>query len=155
MQHFAGHVLQDNAEVESARGRGELAAELLKAADACNAVVEHLSTAGTLLRPHINLHIKNSCSESVYDPERLNSAKIAQFAHSYLLTLRMHNETGDTGTYELLQGINYTEQVAKDPDYEDMIMGLIDALGFWTSDDASIIEQEVNRVIGRDLWKCQ
>lgn len=34
-----------------------------------------------------------------------------------------------------------------------MIMGLIEALEIWTGDDMGEIEHEVNRVIGRDLWK--
>ena len=135
--------------------RSKLAAELLEAAEACSAVQKHLDKAGVLLRPHINPHVKNSRSESVYDPDILKAAKIAQFVRSYLLTLRMHNETGETGTYELLEGINYTVKVAEDPDYEDMILGLIDALEIWSGDDASTIEQEINRVIGRDVWKCQ
>ena len=147
--------LKASAKTETDRGRSELAAELLNAAEACNAVEKHLGKAGVLLRPHINPHIKNSRSESVYDPGSLKSAKVAQFAHSYLITLRMHNETGEMGTYELLEGINYTEKVAEDPDYEDMIMGLMEALEIWMGDDMSEIEQEVNRVIGRDVWKCQ
>ena len=155
IRRFAWHALKERAEEEAARGRSELAAELLKAAEACNAVEEHLSKAGALLRPHINQHIKNSRSESVYDPDSVKSAKVAQFAHSYLLTLRMHNETGETGTYELLQGIDYRAKVAEDPDYEDMIVGLMEALEIWTGDDMGEIEREVNRVIGRDLWKYQ
>jgi len=67
----------------------------------------------------------------------------------------MHNETGEMGTYELLEGINYTEKTTEDPDYEDMIMGLIDTLETWSDQDASTIEQEVNRMIGRNIWKCQ
>jgi len=98
---------------------------------------------------------ENSRSESVYDPDILKTAKIAQFVRSYLLTLRMHNETGEMGTYELLEGINYTEKTTEDPDYEDMIMGLIDTLETWSDQDASTIEQEVNRMIGRNIWKCQ
>lgn len=152
--HFAWS-LKASAKVETARGRSELAAELLEAAEACNAVQKHLDEAGVLLRPHINPHVKSSRSESVYDPDILKVAKIAQFVRSYLLTLRMHNETGETGIYELLEGINYTVKVAEDPDYEDMILGLIDALEIWSGDDASTIEQEINRVIGRDVWKCQ
>lgn len=152
--HFAWS-LKASAKAETSRGRSELAAELLEAAEACNAVQKHLDKAGVLLRPHINPHVKNSRSESVYDPGILKAAKIAQFVRSYLLTLRMHNETGETGTFELLEGINYKEKVAEDPDYEDMIMRLIDTLETWSDEDASTIEQEVNRVIGRDVWKCQ
>jgi len=113
IRRFAWSALEERAEVESARGRSELAAELLKAAEACNAVEKHLSMAGALLRPHINPHVKNSRSESVYDPDILKTAKIAQFVRSYLLTLRMHNETGEMGTYELLEGINYTEKTTE------------------------------------------
>lgn len=58
-----------------------------------------------------------------------------------------------TGTYELLQGTDYRAKVAEDPDYEDMIVGLMEALEIWTGDDMGEIEREVNRVIGRDLWK--
>lgn len=155
MHGFAWHSLESSAQEEAARGRHELASELHKAAEACQKVSDHLRKAGFLLSPYINEHIKNSRSESVYDPDILKSAKTSQFVHSYMLTLRMHNETGETGTYELLEGINYPAKVAEDPDYEDMIVGLIETLEMFGVGDLSEIEREINRVIGRGVWKYQ
>jgi len=70
IRRFAWSALEERAEVESARGRSELAAELLKAAEACNAVEKHLSMAGALLRPHINPHVKiaaaNRCTIQIF-----------------------------------------------------------------------------------------
>lgn len=155
MSRFAWHSLKSNAQEEAARGRHKLATELYKAAEACQKVEEHLRKAGALHSPYINQHIKNSRSESVYDPDVLKSAKTSQFVHSYMLTLRMHNETGETGTYELLEGIYYPAKAAEDPDYEEMIVGLIETLEMFGAGDISEIEREINRVIGRDIWKYQ
>ena len=155
MDSFAWFSLKSNAQEEASRGRHELATELHKAAEACQKVSDHLRKAGALLSPYINQNIKNSCSESVYDPDILKSAKTSQFVQSYMLTLRMHNETGEMDTYELLKGINYPAKVAEDHDYEDMIVGLIETLEVFGEGELCEIEREVNRVIGRDIWKYQ
>ena len=157
MDSLAWFVLADNADTEEARGRKALADELRESAKYIELAKEHLRKAGELLTPHINPHIKRSRSENIFDPDIVKKAKVSQFVHSYMLTLRMLNEAeaGDTGDYERLEGIDYAREVANDPDYEAMIAGLIEALAVWRGEDTSQIEREINRIIKRDVWCCQ
>lgn len=152
LHHLACLGLSENAEAEAARGRGELAQALRDSAILLRKAGQALGRAGDLLDQHTNANIRRSRSEHIFDPGQRREAKIAQFVRAYLLTLRMHKEREETGDYELLEGMEYHHELAKDPDFEAMIVGLINGLELFGQDDPEIIEREINQVIGRDIW---
>ena len=147
--------IEEDAKKDRERGRTRLA-------DALESSVHHLKKAQEALedswrqcKPHTDLNKKRYGTENIFDPEITRRAKVGQFVHSYMLTLRMHNETGEAHYLSLLKGMDYKEECRKDPDFEAMIEGLLDGFELMFAGyekEMAEVEAELNALIGRDVW---
>ena len=149
--------IERDAEKDQARGRTQLASALFEAQQHLQQAQKSLQTAWKLCAPHVDMARKQGQLEHVFDEEEVKAARVGQFVYSYQLTLRMHRESSDTGgaRWSLLEGFDYRKQLAKDPDFEAMIHGLIEFFADFDGEDADVLEQEVNPLLGRDVWPFQ
>jgi hypothetical protein len=145
-----------DAASDGERGRRMLSEALHEAADHLKNASESLNRAWSHCRPYVDLERKRCGLEHVFDAEEVKAAQIGQFVRSYLLTMRMHGESDPDSHYlSLLEGYNYHEQLASDPNYEAKIDALIEGLELMTGEEVTVLEREINSLIGRDVWTRQ